>query len=278
MENKKNMMVEGGGERKEDKNMFNFNQDLNLKTFITISGIKYPFQILSVESGVLKRFILGDNEYGIVEQKQVKTEKKPIASEQIRSYTWTSSEDQILIDNYKKYSVRKIIEKKLLPRHSANAIYYRLNCLKLRKYEPKKIKNANINFNQKILSNKYHNIVYEQCFNFLVFKLESKESFTNKDLRCLIKEWYKNSLNTEIKEITLHNYEFSYKNYGLDQGFIEKIENGLFRIPKIVKNNEEKPVDVKEGHVKGFSKHVEMRIQEIKDNKKLFEKQNKREN
>jgi len=273
MENKKNMMVEGGGERKEDKNMFNFNQDLNLKTFITISGIKYPFQILSVESGVLKRFILGDNEYGIVEQKPVNTEQIKIISDK-----WTPLEDQILIDSYKKYSVRKIIEKKLLPRHSTNAIYYRLNCLKLRKYEPKKIKNANINFNQKILSNKYHNIVYEQCFNFLVFKLESKESFTNKDLRCLIKEWYKNSLNTEIKEITLHNYEFSYKNYGLDQGFIEKIENGLFRIPKIVKNIGEKPVNVKEGHVKGFSKHVEMRVQEIRDNEKLFEKQNKREN
>jgi hypothetical protein len=206
---------------------------------------------------------------GIVEQK--------IVIPRSRTDKWTTDEDQVLYKNYIKKSVRKIVEENLLPGRNANAIYSRLNALNLTKYKdrkPKKIKNANKNFNQKILSRQYHDFVYEQCFNFLIFRLEQKETFRNKDIRKLIKEWYKDVLNQFIPDTVIHNYENSYLLYGLDQGFFEKIKMGHFKIPKIAKTIEE-PKTTREESVRGFTEHKNMRIKEIRENEKKFLKEHK---
>ncbi len=262
--------------------------NLNLKTTIYISGVPFDFQILNLEDGILKRFILGGNKYTIEKETtgpEPKIDDKPNLIEfkptRFRVDNWTPAEDQTLINNYKKYTVPRIVKLNLLPNHTASGIYDRANRLNLKKYKKrikisKIIKNVSKNFNQKILSNKYHNIVYEQCFNHLVFKLETKENFTNKDLKVLLKDWYQNALNLELKKSNINNYLSSYKQYGLDQGFFEKIEPGLYKIPKIAKTIEEKKTGNNQP-VRGFTEHVKMRIQEIRDNEKKFEKEHKYE-
>lgn len=254
-----------------------YTDSLNLETTIKISGVEHKLIIIDINKGIITTFKIDDNFYNL-EQTPGIDEQKPVIP-RFRTDKWTTEEDQILMKNYIKKSVRIIVEENLLPGRNANAIYNRLNALNLTKYKdrkPRKIKNASKDFNQKILSKEYHNVVYEQCFNYLVFRLESKEEFRNKDIRKLIKDWYKDVLNQDLKDSVIHNYENSYLKYGVDQGFFEKIKNGLFKVPKIAKTIEE-PETTKDDPVKGFTEHKEMRIREIRENEKKFLKEHKYE-
>jgi hypothetical protein len=278
----------GGEERKTM-----YRDSINFVIIIKINDVDYPLSILSVDDGLITKIKLGDKIF--VEQAPAAAVTEAAApviqkNDVVKTIspglcrTWTPAEDQILRDNYPKYSIRRIFDKKILPNRTTGSIYDRSNRLQLRKYKTRKQKtaigvkgnNVSLNFNHKILSKKYHNLVYEQCFNHLVFKLEQVDSFENSDLRKIIKDWYLNALNLEIKPGNLENYVFSYKSYGLDQGFFEKTGPGVFKIPMIAKNVEKVDAvgsDKVDGKVRGFTDHVKMRAKEIHDAEKLFLKQ-----
>jgi hypothetical protein len=247
---------------------------------------------------------------------QIVEQEKPRQSK-TSGYSWTQAEDQILVDNIKKYSFREIFDKNLLPGRTRSAIENRVNRLGIRKTKYKKTITKetsgdikNINFTGKVLTTHWVP-VYEQCFNHLVFKLTDKSFFNRHNILRILKKWY-----LEVKGYDFSNkgsraindYIYSYLRYGKEHGFFEKIHFGRYRVikkeevetekvaEKVAKTVVEKVVapvvsnkppvtdenksritivgidDGSSPPVKGFTQHMQNRIREIDERRRLYEK------
>ena len=309
-------------------------EDLRFKTRIRIDDVEYPLSILIIDDCVIQRLKLGGNFYSI-EQKMVAAEQKVVAAEQKPAATehgpaaaaaasniepeqrynkkWTKEEDQLLKDNYKKHGAKKIFKKNMLPSRSILSISSRAYFLKLKKYNTKnELEKTSINFNKTVLA-VYHNRIYQQCWNRLLFKLG--DSFSNNDLRVIIKKWYFDVQGLVISKNNLENYVLSYKQFGLDHGFFKKVGRGVFRLVKQPDSDKEKQsdsdtekqlvdvltkpqgneivtekpddsgkptisiveIDDDDKPKSGYSRLVKLRSDEIARNKKIFEKTHNKE-
>ena len=255
------------------------------------------------------------------EQKIVAAEQKPAAAaaapniepEQRYNKKWTKEEDQLLKDNYKKHGAKKFFKKNMLPGRSIGSISSRAYFLKLKKYNTKnELEKTSINFNKTVLA-VYHNRIYQQCWNRLLFKLG--DSFSNNDLRVIIKKWYSDVQGLVISKCNLENYVLSYKQFGLDNGFFRKTGFGVFRLVKQPDSDKEKQsdsdtekqlvdvltkpqgneivtekpddsgkptisiveIDDDDKPKSGYSRLVKLRSDEIARNKKIFEKTHNKE-
>ena len=122
------------------------NEELNLKTDIRIGADDYTLELFSIEKGKITEIKLNNNVYsknngqdhnisdedpGVSPEKHEQNTpiiepipEKPVKKDKKidRYNSWTKKENQILIDNYKKFNISKIVEKKLLPGRTKNAV------------------------------------------------------------------------------------------------------------------------------------------------------------
>lgn len=285
-----------------------FNEDLNLKTKIKISGLEHDLELFSIERGVFTQIRLDDDVFDLhkkdgqdmgvlvvkpgvskeIEQTNVKPEQI------IKIYkSWTPAEDKIIVDKYQDYNLDEIILKNFLPGRTKSSIANRIHRIQFHKYG--NYKKTSINFDKKILA-KLDIKVFEQCFNRLVFKLGDQEFFDNKFVFKILRFWYKAVLDVDLSKKTKcakKHYIESYIKYGVSNGFFERIGYDRFRFKKAEKVAEKvdettvekvkvvsdsKPiitiVDVDDKTpVKGFTEHAQNRIKEIRERRRLFEKE-----
>jgi len=177
-------------------------------------------------------------------QQATKMEKR----QYIHNKSWTDREDQILIDN-RDMRLQDIYARGLLTGRTKSAIANRINRLIKAKMMKKKIGGAtkNLNFNRKVLETKKV-AIYEQCFNHLLFKVRDMKTFSGEDVVKILKDWYANAKQVDLakSESSLGDYQNDYILYGLEHGFIRRIEfNAYQRIKKKKGRPEKYPESIK---------------------------------
>lgn len=219
--------------------------NLNLKTEIRIGDQIFPFELFNINDGDITK-IKFNNEVFIKENglEAPKSDEKPgVFVEKI----------DIKPKKLKKLSISNGQKIELLK-------------------EDLKKESKKINFNNKVLAT-YNVAVYDQCWNYVYFRLKDRKTFRHKDVFKILSKWYYDVLARDLENkniVTQKSYSGSYIQYGINSNKFVRIQNGLFKITKPSESTT--IVNPDNEIVKGFAEHKRKMIDGIKKREREFYK------